>query len=70
MPYYQMPYTRCHIPYAIFKEGTFFALPYAYRIEREPTMSRFKVDFPSVEFSEWAEIVLFARECVALKLSR
>ena len=30
----------------------------------------FKADFQSVEFSERAEILLFARENVALKLNR
>ena len=29
-----------------------------------------KADFQSVEFSEWAEILFFARENVALKLNR
>ena len=31
---------------------------------------RLKADIQSVEFSEWAEILLFTREKVALKLNR
>ena len=35
-----------------------------------PSQCPLKADFHSVEFSEWAEILLFAGESVALKLNR
>ena len=38
--------------------------------EKKLTEEWVKADFQSMEFSEWAEILLFARENVALKLNR